>query len=77
MVTFGGDYKRNMIPKILRFLKNEYLNTKKNVIIGKAFQNINEIKREADYTTKLIYYSDVKKIKEIMLESDMVISADG
>ena len=29
IVTFGGDDKRNMIPKILRFLKNEYPNTRK------------------------------------------------
>ena len=77
MVTFGGDDARNMTPKILRFLKKEYPKIKRNVIIGKSFNNTNEIKREADYNTKLIYHPNAKKIKESMLESDIAISAGG
>ncbi len=77
MVTFGGDDAKNMTPKILRFLKKEYPKTKRNVIIGKSFNNIDEIKKEADYNTKLIYHPNAQKIKEIMLESDIAISAGG
>jgi len=77
MVTFGGDDARNMTPKILRFLKNEYPDIRKNVIIGNAFHNIDKIKKEADYNTKLIYYPNAQKMKEIMLESDITISAGG
>jgi len=77
MVTFGGDDARNMTPKILRFLKKEYPKIKRNVIIGKSFNDTNEIKREADYNTKLIYHPNAKKIKESMLESDIAISAGG
>jgi len=77
MVTFGGDDVKNMTPKILQFLNNEYPNLKKNVIIGKSFNNIDEIKKEADYNTKLIYHPNAQKIREIILESDIAISAGG
>ena len=77
MVTFGGDDARNMTPKILAFLNEKYPNLIKNVIIGRAFQNIDEIKKYADKNTNLIYYPDAEKMKEIMLESDIAISAGG
>ena len=77
MITFGGDDMRNMTPKILGFLRENYPELKKNVIVGNAFQNIDEIKKSADKNTNLIYYPDVKEIKEIMLESDIAISAGG
>ena len=77
MVTFGGDDSKNMTPKILAFLNNKYLNLIKNVIIGRVFQNIDEIKKCADKNTNLIYYPDAEKMKEIMLESDIAISACG
>ena len=44
MVTFGGDDAKNITPKILAFLNEKYPNLFKNVIIGRAFQNIDEIK---------------------------------
>ena len=77
MVTFGGDNAKNMTPKILAFLNEKYPNLIKNVIIGKAFQNIDEIKKYTDKNTNLIYYPDAEKMKEIMLESDIAISACG
>ena len=77
MVTFGGDDAKNMTPKILAFLNDEYPSLIRNVIIGRAFQNINEIKKCADKNTNLIYYPDAEKMKEIMLESDIAISAGG
>jgi len=77
MVTFGGDDAKNMTPKILSFLNDNYPNLIKNIIIGRAFQNIDEIKKYADKNTNLIYYPDAKKMKEIMLKSDIAISAGG
>lgn len=77
MVTFGGDDARNTTPKVLKFLKNKYPDIRKNVIIGKSFNNIDKIKKEADYNTKLIYHPNAQKIKDIMLESDIAISAGG
>jgi len=77
MVTFGGDDVKNMSPKILAFLNDEYPNLIKNVIIGRAFENIDEIKKCTDKNTNLIYYPDAEKMKRIMLESDIAISACG
>ncbi len=77
MITFGGDDARNLTPKIMNLLNKEYSALKKNIIIGKAFHNIEEIKKEIDKNTDLIYYSDAEKIKEIMLGSDIAISAGG
>jgi len=77
MVTFGGDDAKNMIPKILTFLNEKYPNLIKNVIIGRVFQNIDEIKKYADKNTNLIYYPDAEKMKKIMLESDIAVSAGG
>jgi len=77
MVTFGGDDAKNMTPKVINLLNKEYLNLKKNIIIGKAFHNIEEIKKNIDKNTNLIYYPDAQKIKDIMLESDIAISAGG
>ena len=77
MITLGGNDAKNMTPRILSLLRNNYPNLKKNVIIGKAFQNIDEIKGEADKNTNLIHYPDAEEMKEIMLESDIAISAGG
>lgn len=77
MVAFGGDDAKNMIPKTLAFLNEKYPNLIKNLIIGRAFQNIDDIKKCADKNTNLIYYPDAEKMKQIMLESDIAISAGG
>ncbi len=77
MVTFGGDDAKNMTPKILAFLKDKYPNLIKNVIIGRSFQNIDEIKKCADKNTNLSYYPDAEKMKEVMLNSDIAVSAGG
>ena len=77
MITFGGDDLRNMTPKILKALKENYPDIIKNVIIGKGFKNVKEIEKETDNNTNLIYYPNAQKMKEVMLESDIAISAGG
>lgn len=77
MITFGGDDIRNMTPKILKILTKYFPNKKKNVIIGKGFNNIKEIENIVDKNTELIYYPDVEKLKQVMLNSDLAISAGG
>jgi spore coat polysaccharide biosynthesis predicted glycosyltransferase SpsG len=77
MVTFGRDVAKNMTPNIMNLLNKEYAALKKNIIIGRAFDNIEEIKKEIDENTNLIYYPNAEKIKEVMLNSDIAISAGG
>ena len=77
MVTTGGNDPRNVMPKIVRFLKTHHPTLQKNIIIGNAFRNIDKIKKEADQKTSLIYFPDAKRMKEIMGQSDIAISSGG
>jgi len=79
MITFGGDDLKNMTPRVLGWLAEEYPDLRKNVIIGSGFENVNvsKIKEIADDNTKLIFNPDAKIMKDVMLESDIAISAGG
>lgn len=77
LITFGGNDIKNLTPKILSFLCKEYPNIKKNVIVGNAYKNLKEIKESSDKNTKLFFSPDIKAIINIMLDSDIAISAGG
>lgn len=77
LITFGGDDMRDMTPKVLKLLIEEFPELKKNVVIGKGFKNIREIENLKDNNTKLVYYPNAEMMKNIMLESDIAISAAG
>jgi spore coat polysaccharide biosynthesis predicted glycosyltransferase SpsG len=77
MITFGGDDVRKMTPNILKLLTENYPCFIKRVIIGKGFHGVGDIENLKDEKTKLIYYPDANKMKKIMLESDIAISAGG
>jgi UDP-2,4-diacetamido-2,4,6-trideoxy-beta-L-altropyranose hydrolase len=77
MMTFGGDDVRNMTPKVLDLLKESFPGLIKKVVIGKGFRNNDQIESLQDLKTELIYYPDAEKMKKLMLESDIAISAAG
>lgn len=77
MVTFGGDDSKNLTPKVLAFLTQDYPLLKKSVIIGNAFKNLEEIKAAADVYTRFIHSPDDIGMKDIMVESDVAISSGG
>lgn len=77
MVTFGGDDVRNMTPKVLKILVDHYPKLRKKVIIGKGFVNVVEIGSVADENTDLVYYPDAEQMVQMMLDSDIAISAGG
>lgn len=77
MITFGGEDIGYLTPKVLEFLNENYSKFVKNVIIGSAFQNAKEIDDLKDKKTNLIYSPDAEKMKRIMIESDLAISAGG
>ncbi|MBL7085876.1 MAG: UDP-2,4-diacetamido-2,4,6-trideoxy-beta-L-altropyranose hydrolase [Candidatus Cloacimonetes bacterium] len=77
MVTFGGDDMSNMTPKVLKLLVKKFPELKKNVIIGRSFKNIEDIEKLKDKKTKFYYDANAETMKEIMLESDIAISAAG
>jgi len=77
LITFGGSDGKNMTPKILDLLTKKYPNLKKNIVIGKGFKNIDEIKRVADKNSFLFYNASAKDMKNLMLKADLAISAGG
>ena len=77
LITIGGDDIRNLTPNILKLLNNEFPNLVKNVIVGKSFKNIEQIENIADAKTQLIYSPDSEKMLDVMLKSDVAISAGG
>lgn len=77
LITFGGCDDNNMTPKILKFLNKEYPYFIKNVVIGMGFRNIEEIQKLECKNVNLRYYPDAEDTKELMLESDIAISAGG
>lgn len=77
MVTFGGNDFRNLCPIILNLLIKNYPNLIKNVIVGRGYNNIDEIEHIKDNNTNLIFYPDAEKMREVMSVSDLAISAGG
>ncbi len=77
MVTMGGDDMRNKTPDILRALTEHYPETVKKIIVGKGFKNRGEIDLLKDKKTELVIHPDAGGMKQVMLESDLAISAGG
>ncbi len=77
MVTFGGDDSRNLTPGVLEFLTGNYPAVEKNIIIGRAFENIDEIEKVKDSRTYLHFLLDGEGMKRVMEESDIAISSGG
>jgi len=77
MITFGGADSRNLTPNIVKLLREEYPALKKNVIVGGAFANTDEIEKEFGQNINLIFYPNAEEIKNIILSSDCVISSGG
>ncbi|MFN4151394.1 MAG: UDP-2,4-diacetamido-2,4,6-trideoxy-beta-L-altropyranose hydrolase [Candidatus Sericytochromatia bacterium] len=77
MITFGGDDMRNLTPKVLKEISTNFPKLIKNIIIGKSFNNIQEIKNNSDENTILHFFPSPSELKKIMIESDIAISAGG
>jgi len=77
MLTFGGNDITNLTPKILKILQNEFPSIKKKIIIGKNFENIKDIEKLKDNKCELIYFPNAQGMKDVMLESDVAITAGG
>jgi spore coat polysaccharide biosynthesis predicted glycosyltransferase SpsG/RimJ/RimL family protein N-acetyltransferase len=77
LITVGGEDKRNLIPKILGMLNVKYPHLIKYIAIGRSFSNLEKIKKSIDKKCKLIYFPDAKRMREIMLKSDLAVSSGG
>jgi UDP-2,4-diacetamido-2,4,6-trideoxy-beta-L-altropyranose hydrolase len=77
MMTFGGSDVRNLTPKIIQYLNQNFPQYVQNVIIGNGFTNLNAIKESASSKTNLIYNADASTMIQIMQQSDVAIAAGG
>lgn len=77
IITVGGDDIRDLTPKLMKFLNDNYPGLKQNIIIGKAFKNIDTIKAKCGENSNLIYYPNAEEIKQIMIKSDFAIIGAG
>ncbi|MFZ5998503.1 MAG: PseG/SpsG family protein [Nitrospirota bacterium] len=77
LITFGGDDRRNMTPKVLRFLNEQYPEALKTVVIGSGFRNLEEIEHLQNDRVELVYSPDAEEMKTVMCASDIALSGGG
>jgi UDP-2,4-diacetamido-2,4,6-trideoxy-beta-L-altropyranose hydrolase len=77
LITLGGSDVRNMSYKLGRLLKNEFPNINIFIILGSNFKYLNKYKDQIKKEFNLYIDPDVKKLKKIMLNSDIAISSGG
>lgn len=77
MITFGGDDKQNITPKVLKLLDEKYARYEKNIIIGRGFRNKVISEKSNSKKTNFFQNPTAEEIRNIMLRSDIAISAGG
>ena len=77
LITFGGSDIRNLTPRLIKILKIKFPNIKKKIIIGKKYQNLKEIENLSDDRCELIYFPNSERLRDLMLSSDIAITAGG
>ncbi|WDV46163.1 UDP-2,4-diacetamido-2,4,6-trideoxy-beta-L-altropyranose hydrolase [Clostridiaceae bacterium M8S5] len=79
MITTGGADYYNTTSRIVNIIRSnqKYDEINLNVIIGDSFLNKNNLKNRLKEFKKIRIYENVNKISEIMLLSDIAISAGG
>jgi len=77
LITFGGNDIRNLVPIILKKIREHKINKKIYVIIGKGFKNISEIEKAKNEYINLFYFPKIEEMKEIMYKVDIAITAAG
>lgn len=77
LITFGATDSQNLTSSILKSLHESFPVIKKKVVIGSGFINKNEIETLRDNTMELFYSPPASLIRELMLSSDIAITAAG
>lgn len=77
LITMGGSDLRNLTPKILELLDNNFPDVNKKVIIADSFENVSEIESLKNNSVKLIYSPNATEMLNAMSSVDLAISASG
>lgn len=74
MITIGGTDKRNLTSRILRLMSVNFPHLKKFVVVGNSDS---EKYTYLDNNTKLISQASAGEMKDVMIQSDIAITAAG
>jgi spore coat polysaccharide biosynthesis predicted glycosyltransferase SpsG len=77
MLTFGGADVRELTPKILKNLVDNFPDIQKNIVIGSGFTNIKKIESFKDKNTNLIFNADTSTMVDLMQNNDLAIASGG
>lgn len=77
LITLGGTDMKNLSPKLLQVLKNINLDFSINIVVSESYENILEILKEKTKKTKILKNLSATEMQDLMINSDIVISACG
>ena len=78
MVTIGGSDTRNLTPAVLDILKERFPDLRARVVMGDTSRNEPEVaKMKETYDMELFHGLDAGEMKDVMLGSDIAITAGG
>ncbi len=79
MITMGGNDMRSLTPKIMQYLRRYHPSFHQVIVVGSAYSEETKakIERLADHQTTLVYAPNAVQMKQLMIESDIAISASG
>jgi UDP-2,4-diacetamido-2,4,6-trideoxy-beta-L-altropyranose hydrolase len=77
LITFGGSDPKEMTLEVVNHISKKYPKLIQNIIVGKSFNNVRKIKKTESSKRKVHIYPSGEKMKELMLDSDIAISAGG
>ena len=77
LITMGGNDLRNLTPKFLKLLNDNFPEVNKKVIIADSFNNISEIESLKTDSLDLIYSPNSSEMIDAMNSVDIAISASG
>lgn len=77
LITIGASDSRNLTGTILKSMQESFPAIKKKVVIGSGFTNKNKIETLSDNSTELFYSPQASLMRDLMLSSDVAITAAG
>lgn len=77
LITLGGTDVRALTPKILKYLQDKNNNMKICIVVSKASDDIEKIKKDNNENIFIKYNIDACEMKNLILKSNIIISGAG
>ncbi len=77
LITLGATDLRNLTPGIVQSVCQRFPALRKHVVVGADSEYLNKIRGHADDQTSFYFQVDDKKMHQLMMQSDLAISAAG